>query len=289
MPQDAHQVAFRISRPTAPLADDRGTAISVSEVAVSCNLRYVFYWQASQEPLWRKLILFVLLLVPPVALVIIVLASTDAGSGVLRIFMWSLVGLGLVCVLLSLWCIEPGKRDLALLSRLTRTCARCHYDLKGVSTRGESECSECGTEFQDKIDLTDARLNLISFKWGLMRWMALFLLLPLTIMGLLDLRSQASLPSVPGIAPQMDFGLIWWVVCGSCFVIALYFFIVAIERLLIRRSKQPGRLRELLRFGRCPGCLGDLLGVTPDPTDGCRVCPNCGGAWRLLNTEPILP
>lgn len=283
MPQDADQVAFRISKPTAPLADDRGTAMSVSEVAVSCNLRYVFYWQASQEPLWRKLILFVLLLVPPIALVIIVLASTDAGSGVLRIFMWSLVGLGLVCVLLSLWCIEPGKRDLALLSRLTRTCARCHYDLKGVSARGESACSECGLEFQDKVNPTAEHLSLIPFKWALMRWMALFLLVPLTIIGLLDLRSQASLPAVPGVAPAIDYKFTWWVIGGLCFIIALYFFIVAMEHLLVRRSRQPGRLRELLRFGRCPACLGDLLGVTPDPVDGCRVCTYCGGAWRLLN------
>ncbi len=44
------------------------------------------------------------------------------------------------------------------------------------------------------------------------------------------------------------------------------------------RFTRPERLLKFLACGRCPACLGDLLGVEPDPADGCR---NCGGAWRL--------
>ncbi|GJM19999.1 MAG: hypothetical protein DHS20C14_22120 [Phycisphaeraceae bacterium] len=31
----------------------------------------------------------------------------------------------------------------------------------------------------------------------------------------------------------------------------------------------------------CPACTYDLAGLEPAP-DGCTVCPECGGAWRML-------
>lgn len=34
------------------------------------------------------------------------------------------------------------------------------------------------------------------------------------------------------------------------------------------------------RVGRCPSCAYRIDGVTPEG-DGCTVCPECGGAWRL--------
>lgn len=37
---------------------------------------------------------------------------------------------------------------------------------------------------------------------------------------------------------------------------------------------------ELLRMGRCPFCAYSLRDVTVEE-DGCRVCPECGGAWRV--------
>jgi hypothetical protein len=37
--------------------------------------------------------------------------------------------------------------------------------------------------------------------------------------------------------------------------------------------------RRLLSAGRCPTCATNINGVQPE-TDGCRVCPCCGGAWK---------
>lgn len=33
---------------------------------------------------------------------------------------------------------------------------------------------------------------------------------------------------------------------------------------------------------RCLGCRYDLSGLNIEP-DGCRVCPECGGAWRVAS------
>jgi predicted Zn-ribbon and HTH transcriptional regulator len=48
-----------------------------------------------------------------------------------------------------------------------------------------------------------------------------------------------------------------------------------------------GEAREAVRAGwieagRCPTCGYDLQDVRID-SDGCRVCPECGGAWRANN------
>lgn len=37
--------------------------------------------------------------------------------------------------------------------------------------------------------------------------------------------------------------------------------------------------RQYVRAGLCPSCGYRLPDVPPEP-DGCRVCPECGGAWR---------
>jgi hypothetical protein len=37
--------------------------------------------------------------------------------------------------------------------------------------------------------------------------------------------------------------------------------------------------------GLCPGCLYKLSDL-PEEADGCRVCPECGGAWRVPETGP---
>lgn len=36
-----------------------------------------------------------------------------------------------------------------------------------------------------------------------------------------------------------------------------------------------------MSFGHCPACLYDLQQLAPDESDGCTVCPECGGAWKL--------
>lgn len=43
-------------------------------------------------------------------------------------------------------------------------------------------------------------------------------------------------------------------------------------------------VRSLTRAGICPGCGYSLAELEPE-TDGCRVCPECGGAWRRSSAE----
>lgn len=38
-------------------------------------------------------------------------------------------------------------------------------------------------------------------------------------------------------------------------------------------------IRSLTRAWMCPGCGYSLAELEPE-VDGCRVCPECGGAWR---------
>lgn len=49
----------------------------------------------------------------------------------------------------------------------------------------------------------------------------------------------------------------------------------------IRAARMASRdiARQYVRAGLCPSCGYRLPDVPPDP-DGCRVCPECGGAWR---------
>ncbi len=42
--------------------------------------------------------------------------------------------------------------------------------------------------------------------------------------------------------------------------------------------------RALLRSGLCPSCAYKLDDITPEP-DGCIICPECGGAWRLRSKD----
>ncbi len=35
---------------------------------------------------------------------------------------------------------------------------------------------------------------------------------------------------------------------------------------------------QIIAQGHCPSCGYPLEGLDPEP-DGCRVCPECGGAW----------
>ncbi|MCH7546932.1 MAG: hypothetical protein IID30_11085 [Planctomycetes bacterium] len=39
--------------------------------------------------------------------------------------------------------------------------------------------------------------------------------------------------------------------------------------------------KAVLGFGHCPACLYDLQQLAPVESDGCTVCPECGGAWKL--------
>lgn len=68
------------------------------------------------------------------------------------------------------------------------------------------------------------------------------------------------------------------VIFTLCF--ALYFMLVEKWRCRSLSLERPFP-QAALRFGYCAACLYDLQQLTPDETDGCTVCPECGGAWKL--------
>lgn len=102
-------------------------------------------------------------------------------------------------------------------------------------------------------------------------------------LGLLPLRGQHSL--VRSGYPDGPLGtstlILMRFVAPILIAIIAWYSIRAIQKGVYTRITRPERLLEFLDCGRCPACLGDLLGVEPDPADGCRVCGQCGGAWRL--------
>lgn len=56
---------------------------------------------------------------------------------------------------------------------------------------------------------------------------------------------------------------------------------IPISLVLLERWFQAERYRDAyLRIGLCPSCGFDMSAAPPEP-DGCRVCPECGGAWRM--------
>lgn len=62
---------------------------------------------------------------------------------------------------------------------------------------------------------------------------------------------------------------------------------------LIHRRKRSRRVSEVrrtcLKRGICPACAYAIAGIAPAP-DGCRVCPECGGAWRQhTGQRPVMP
>lgn len=55
---------------------------------------------------------------------------------------------------------------------------------------------------------------------------------------------------------------------------------IPISLVLLERRLQADRYRDAyLRIGLCPSCGYDIGAAAGEP-DGCRVCPECGGAWR---------
>lgn len=57
------------------------------------------------------------------------------------------------------------------------------------------------------------------------------------------------------------------------------------RRVLQRRGLAQHHAQAWLARGRCPGCGYSLRGLQP-AGDGCRVCPECGGAWRIAPAAP---
>lgn len=53
-----------------------------------------------------------------------------------------------------------------------------------------------------------------------------------------------------------------------------------------RRSRFHRIRQAMLECRRCPHCGYDIRGLPVDPADGATVCPECGCAWRMTDTEP---
>jgi hypothetical protein len=55
---------------------------------------------------------------------------------------------------------------------------------------------------------------------------------------------------------------------------------------LMAKRRRWGRIRRaMLKHLRCPHCGYDLRLLPADPADGATVCPECGCAWKLDNSE----
>ncbi len=75
--------------------------------------------------------------------------------------------------------------------------------------------------------------------------------------------------SLPAIIMRLGFSVVfaavaWWLILPH------------VRRLLwIRNWKQ-----RFMELGRCPTCQYSMASLVAE-ADGCTVCPECGGAWRL--------
>ena len=98
----------------------------------------------------------------------------------------------------------------------------------------------------------------------LKQWVSL--LMSIVVIGFaLWLASLAALHGREGLAA--------WIALGTFIGMILLFSLN--ERWITAR-----RIAGLLKIGHCGCCLYSLEGLLP-AKDGCRVCPECGAAWRL--------
>lgn len=184
-----------------------------------------------------------------------------------------------------------GRSPVELeLRRLHRQCPDCAYPLEAVlwsrARLDELNCPECGRAVSE-ADLTPSRppewaVRAFSRSISLARgeasrrgWRTAHICLAGVLVSVLALiwaraGTEASMPLWPWplaailLAALNEWGHRW------------------IDR---RHPHRPGALdRAQTAFrlqSRCPACLHDLMHVPADPADGCTVCPECGGAWRL--------
>ena len=109
------------------------------------------------------------------------------------------------------------------------------------------------------------------------RWAGVMLLVLFAATVVLGIgRSGGAAPATgTALTTVMNLGC----VCLMLFGVAITFWSIWTDRLLT----PPEHLDEtLLAFGLCPGCSEDLHACVVE-ADGCRVCPVCAGAWRLLH------
>lgn len=136
------------------------------------------------------------------------------------------------------------------------------------------------------------------------RWLAAGVGLPLLIIVGLHLliavpalqRALAvAVPALSGFRYTLDaleilfFGGDTWRLVFYSFL-GLIFIVGFIGAWRMRAGLQPDLFRSaMLKRGRCPQCSYPIERCQPDPADACRVCPECGAAWKLPETPPIAP
>lgn len=69
--------------------------------------------------------------------------------------------------------------------------------------------------------------------------------------------------------------ILQFIVCFGIFVLVSDILIGRLSR----RHYHSIRVQTLLAAGHCPLC-GYIIAAAPVESDGCKVCPECGGAWR---------
>ena len=114
-----------------------------------------------------------------------------------------------------------------------------------------------------------------------------------------------------GINKGVRIALIAWIVCSVTFVIALMILLTRLSNGAITgrrfalslvpycgvgtaffafwqgaRNNRHQRIKDImLKHLRCPHCGYDIRGLPTDPEDGATVCPECGCAWSLDQSE----
>ncbi len=71
---------------------------------------------------------------------------------------------------------------------------------------------------------------------------------------------------------EWSIGGVWW----------LFAMVVIVRHMKVQGIRWESR--GLIAIGCCPSCGYDLLKL-PVEDDGCRVCPECGAAWRLPSDD----
>lgn len=85
----------------------------------------------------------------------------------------------------------------------------------------------------------------------------------------------------------LKFGTRPGVFYGACLLslapLAILYELTALK--IFRRVYRTVFPEAVLAQGFCPHCLYDLRGVAAREGDGCTICPECAGAWKMPGAE----
>jgi hypothetical protein len=132
---------------------------------------------------------------------------------------------------------------------------------EGACVVGRHGCDDRGRCVREPDGCRDVRAS-DSRGPGLLGWLAFF---AFTLVG----------QKIWRWGEGMVAGTAGWVFGGLLAMLVLQAFATALSIPKNRRQR-----RELLDAGRCPGCGSSIAELEPQ-ADGCRVCPECGSAWKL--------